>query len=319
MKCGAKLAVGLVAGAVLALKAGAASSVTPGLFRSHAATSATASTGSTASTGNDNGPYHAIVDRNVFDLRDKPEVKDEGPPPPPPPNVKLIGIMMISGRVQGVFSVQDPVPGKQPVSYILADGERHGSLDVKVLDLAAKTARVQIDSDVVTLKLEKPTAVASAAPGGVPGAGIPLGQRGMVPGARGGPAGMRGGFGGAPAGTYQPYVPPGAGGPSANYAPGVSPDGLPTRQVRTDETPVPPAEQQVVQIEQNREQMLNDGNPLAQILPPTPLTASLQAQRDAANQQPSQTTTPTPTTPQLPGYTRPVVRGSFNMPPMPGQ
>jgi hypothetical protein len=299
MKRGGKTIVCLAAGLLLPMLAGAASETAA-------------------------GPYHAIVARNIFDLRDPPPPQDHSQDAAPPPNVKLIGLMSISGRPQGVFSVMPTGPGKQPTTYILAEDERHESLDVMSIDMAGKRAKVQIGSEMVTLKLEEPKADAGGAPGAIPGTGPGMAGRGgmgIQPG-RGGMAG-RGGYipapgGGAP-GTYPQ---------TSSYSPGVAPDAngaLPNRQVRTDATDQPTLspEQQIVQIEANRDQMLNDGNPIAQILPPTPLTASLQAQRDAAQQQaaagtgnPSQ---PTTSTPQVPSFGGPVIRGRFQAPPMPGQ
>src|SRR5690348_6027189 len=82
----------------------------------------------------DGNHYHAIVERNVFDLK--------APPPPvtaapvtntPPPNVKLTGITTILGNKRALFMVQEaPVGGKpqKEESYILTEGQRQGALEV---------------------------------------------------------------------------------------------------------------------------------------------------------------------------------------------
>jgi hypothetical protein len=245
-------------------------------------------TGAQARTNNSSassdGPYRAIVDRNVFDLRPQPVAPPVTAPATPPPNVKLIGVMLISGHPQGVFSVLDAGPGKQPVSYILSADQRQGTLEVKSINMTAKppSSRVQIGEDIVELKLEDGPK-GPAAPGPAPGPGQPApGQR---PFPAGGRAGGRPGFPmPAPGGSFTPpggYNPT----PSASYSPGVSPDGgtgvLPTRPVRTDTTDQNPpmtAEQQIVAIEQARDQYSQNNDPRLPILPPTQLTPALQAQ-----------------------------------------
>jgi hypothetical protein len=227
------------------------------------------------------GPYRAIVDRNVFDLRPVPPQKGPDPVVTPPPNVKLIGLMIISGHPQGVFSVQDPTPGKQPVSYILSEEQRQGTLEVKSINMAGKTAHVQIGADFAELKLEDPKAPTGPGPAAAAGLAGP-GQRGFGPGGR------------AAGRTGLPMPTPG-GAPSASYSPGASPadagnGGLPTRPVRTDANEQPlTGEQQQVAIEQNREAYRQSGSPLADLLPPTQVGALMQ---NAANQPTGDNTTP---------------------------
>jgi hypothetical protein len=207
MKSGGKAIVWLVAGFALTLE---------GTARAN------------NSSSSSDGPYAAIVARNVFDLRPVP------PPPPvtgpqtPPPNVKFIGVMRITGRAQGVFSVQDPTPGKQPINYILSDDQRQGTLEVKSINMDGKTARVQIGDDSAVLKLEDPKAPTGPAPAAGLAAGP--GQRAFGPGGR------------VPGRSAFPMPVPGqpaptGGAPLASYSPGASPDagngGLPTRPVRT--------------------------------------------------------------------------------------
>jgi hypothetical protein len=304
MKCGGKMMVGLAVGLAWTM-------------------SCSAVTGDSTASGD--GPYRAIVDRNVFDLKPIPPPAAPQAPSTPPPNVKLIGLMMISGHPQGVFQILDSGPGKTPANFVLAEEQRQETLEVKSIDYAAKKATVQIGDDVSELKLEEPKAIASVAAG----AGLGRGPRPMMPGGRGA---MRGGF--VPQGGFTPGGSPGfapaSGGynpatPSASYNPGIGPGvgsdagggTLPTRPVRTDTPDEQPltAEQQILQIEAQREQYLNEGNPIAQILPPTPLTQALQKQREAAAAAAAGgdagTTTPTPTLPPMPGFTQPVTHGNY--------
>ena len=268
------------------------------------------------SASSSDGPYRAIVDRNVFDLRPVPVAPVVTDTAGPPPNVKFIGVMRITDRVQGVFSVQDPTPGKQPVSYILSEDQRQGTLEVKSINLDGKSARVQIGESTVVLKLEEPKAPTAPAPAAAPGLAAGPGQRTFVPGGR---AGGRGAF---PMPTPTPGQPAPAGGaPSASYSPGGSPDAgngtLPNRPVRTDATEQPmSAEQQVIAIEQNRNAYQQAGSPLADLLPPTALTGALQAQQNGgADQQAGGNTAPTTSTPQLPIYMRSRTTGTYAPPP----
>jgi len=259
------------------------------------------------------GPYRAIVDRNVFDLRPVPPPTVNPGPATPPPNVKLVGVMMITGHAQGVFSVQDPTPGKQPVSYILSQDQRQGTLEVKSISMADKSARVKIGEEIVLLKLDDPKAPTGPAPAA---ATVP-GQRTFVPGAR---AAGRGAF---PMPMPMPMPGQPAGGtPSASYSPGVSPDAgngaLPTRPVRTDAASDQPAlspEQQVVQMELLRQQYQQNGDVRQLMLPPTQLTPALQAQEQSGNP----TAPVTPTMPQLPLGTRTTgtMNGAGGPPPVP--
>ncbi len=234
-----------------------------------------------SSAASSDEPYRAIVDRNVFDLRPMPVNTGPATPPTPPPNVKLAGLMEITGHPQAVLSVTDPTaPSKPPVSYVLAEGEGKANVEVKSINMNTKTARVQIAGDIVQLKLEE----VKAAAGGAPGLAAAPGQRQFPPGARGG------GRGAFPMPTPGgPAVPaPGSNPASPSYQPGASSDtsGLPARPVRTDS--VDPAqqamtpEQSLVQMEQNRETYAQNNDPRAALLPPNPLYNALQQQQQQA-------------------------------------
>jgi hypothetical protein len=281
MKSGGKLVVWLLAGFAMACEG------------------ATQANNSASST---DGPYRAIVDRNVFDLRAVPVAPVVADTAGPPPNVKFIGVMRITDRVQGVFSVQDPTPGKQPVSYILAEDQRQGTLEVKSINLDGKSARVQIGESTVVLKLEDPKAPTGPAPAAAGALAAGPGQRTFVPGGR---PGGRGAF---------PLPAPGQPAPAG---------GLPTRPVRTDaasqQTVTP--EQQVMNLEQTREQYLQSGDPRAAILPPSPISAAMQAGQSGGDPTGGASGTGASTTPtgnQLPVWLRPKATGSAALP-MPGQ
>ena len=105
------------------------------------------------------GPYHGIVERNIFDIHAAP------PPPkvdpeanrPPPPNVRLQGIVDILGRKQVLFKVQlppkPPAPAKEE-SFILTVGERQGEIEVLNINPKAGTVQMKVYGVVTNLSLE---------------------------------------------------------------------------------------------------------------------------------------------------------------------
>jgi hypothetical protein len=267
-----------------------------------AGTQATRTSGASSS----DGPYRAIMDRNVFDLRPMPAPASTLAQPTPPPNVKLVGVMMITGYPQAVLSIADPTaPTKPPVSYVLSEGQRQASVEVKSINMDAKTARVLIAGDVVQLKLEEVKAAAGPAPAAAPGMAGQPGQGRFVPGARGG---GRGAFPvPAPGGPTAagPGYNPSSSSPSASYQPGVSPDNsaLPTRPVRTDATdPSQDAmtpEQSLAQVEQTRQFYQQNNDPRAQLLPPFPGATQTQQPSGGDTAPGGQQEQPGPTTPQF--------------------
>jgi hypothetical protein len=92
-------------------------------------------------------PYQGIVDRNVFGLK---------PPPPPatntavikkvdPPKVEIAGITTILGKKHALLNVEMPAKPPNPAkrqSFILAEGEREG--EIEVLEINEKTGSVKV-------------------------------------------------------------------------------------------------------------------------------------------------------------------------------
>jgi hypothetical protein len=253
-------------------------------------------------------PYRAIVDRNVFDLRPMPTKNVDTAPPAPPPNVKLVGLLMVTGQPQAVISILDQsAPNKQPETYILAEEQRHASVEVKSINMDGKSARVDIGGNVVQLKLEEMKVPAGPAPGPATAGGP--GQGRFVPGAR---AGGRGAF---------PVPAPAANPAAPSYQPNSDNSALPTRPVRTDTgdaaQPALTPEQSLIQMEQNRDMYQQNNDPRAALLPPNPLQAALQNQAAADNATGGQQEQPTTQQPQLPAYLNPRGRGTLAPPPLP--
>jgi len=236
--------------------------------------------------------YQKIVMRNIFDQRTEPVV---GPAPETkkvPPNVKLVGVLKLSGKPEAVIWMQEAgAPQKPPTTTRMTVGQRVGSVEVLEIDAAERTARVQIDEDISLLKLEdKP----------MPGAGGPA----VAVGGRGGglitsplsPSINRSGGSplvrpGAPNLPAIPAIPNAAASPSAfqgnsSLSPSINPGGIPNRQVRTGDDSAQPqltAEQQMILMEAQRNAAKQSGSPIANIIPPTQLGDMLnQADAQAA-------------------------------------
>jgi hypothetical protein len=139
-------------------------------------------------------PYQGIVDRNVFGLKPPP------PPPapetqlPPAPKVTITGITTILGNKRVLLKVASPAKPPEPAreqSYILAEGQRDGDIEVMQIDEKSGDVKLNDFGTVMTLNIEKdgPKLASSPAPGippmpgvpGVPGTSVP-GVRPMVPG-----------------------------------------------------------------------------------------------------------------------------------------
>lgn len=227
-------------------------------------------------------PYAPVVARNVFGLVPVP-VAAPAPPEAPPLTISPDGIMSIFGHLQVLFKVTGKAPGKVD-SYILTEGEEQDNIEVTKIDEKNNTVTFNNNGTVQTLPLPNANPISggvAAGSGGNPGAPAfnpnngnsangggfgRFGQRGgqAAPGGQGAPGGNNltggatGGANGPGAGDnlfFQPTP------PSRVYQPSLEPD----------QTPMS-AEEQVIMIEAQRLQYKNEGSPIANILPPTPLT-----------------------------------------------
>ncbi len=178
-------------------------------------------TGSQATSTETSGdsPYQAIVERNVFGLKPPPPPPDPELNKPPPPKILLQGFTTILGTKRALFKMQvPPKPGEQPKgeqSFILAEGQRDG--DIEVLEIDEKAGKVKVNNfgTVMDLDFESngiKTAAASA-PGGAPK------PAGFVPGPPQNPFAPAGGAPGIPTARplRLPLPPTGAATAPANY------------------------------------------------------------------------------------------------------
>jgi hypothetical protein len=254
-------------------------------------------------------PYQGIVDRNVFALKDPPPATDPAANKTPPPRILLQGITTILGNKRALFKVQlpprpgDPAKGEQ--SYIMAEGQRDGEIEVLEINTDAGSVKVNNYGTITNLNFAdngiKPPTAPAPAPGPAPG--LP----GFVPAPGANPAALPGG---APSFTrpMRPFttggaaaaVAPGAVAPA--YAGGVSLPGFSTAssaasQPQQDTGPALSYEARVALIEAQRQRYKDQGSPLANLLPPLAATRAL---TPGASGSSSGTATPRPLTPPRP-------------------
>jgi hypothetical protein len=264
-------------------------------------------------------PYLGIVERNVFGLKPPPPPPDPEASKPPPPKIFLQGITTFGGVKRALFKAQMPPkagePPKGEQSFILAEGQRDGDMEVVTIDANSPgSVKVSAFGTIITLDFEhngiKTTTAApppSVAPR--PGAGVPpLGAPGANPFT---PAG-----GTQPFSPARPIRPTGAGASSAyggatpvhangtpGNASGVSLPGFGTAspavsQPQQNTGPTLNREEQAIVLAAQKQHYQNSGNPIANLIPPMP--------PDLAPPEPAQNspapTTPRPWIPRPPGF-----------------
>lgn len=111
-------------------------------------------------------PFMAIAHRNVFALRppDPPRVETIKPPGP---KAVLTGITSVLGIKQALLEIDFPAKPPQPAKKewcILAEGERHGPIQVVRINEKAATVDVSNSGEICTLKFEKATAQPTPTP-----------------------------------------------------------------------------------------------------------------------------------------------------------
>jgi hypothetical protein len=244
-----------------------------------------ASPNSPSSPSPDN-PYAAIAVRNIFSLI---------PPPPPEdpakaaeknlPKITPTGIMGVFGNWQVLFKVASTAakPG-QPAKddyYILSEGQRQD--DIEVIKIDEKGSIVTFKNHGMTQELPLANTPASGgAPSGTfsggmnPGTTVPRPPGG---GGNNGPGGFTQ-FGARPGGNNggTPNSNPGFNGGAPNGANGAN-NGMNFGSSTQGRTYQPPQdmpqmtrEEMNTLIEVQRAKYLEEGNPIANILPTTPLT-----------------------------------------------
>ena len=222
-------------------------------------------------------PYTSIVSRNIFGLVPIPVVDPASllPPPEPPPKITPNGIMTIFGRLQVLFKVAVKPPSGQPqkdASYVMNEGERQDEITVLKIDSKAGVVTFNNHGTVQELSLVPATSSSgSPAPPGSPRGGMPGMNNPALRAAPSGGTSVLPAIGAASAtGPGGRKVRTGGNASQASStATSVRGNGQPAQQ----ETLSPEA--QIIMMESQRAKWLDQGNPAAAIIPPTPITQEL--------------------------------------------
>lgn len=229
-------------------------------------------------------PYTPIVVRNVFGLLPIPVHNPaDDAPVTPPPKITPTGIMTIFGKTQALFKVAGVAkPGQPPKdeSYVMVEGERQDDIEVQKIDEPAATITFNNHGTIQALPLVAGTA-SNGGPAPAPaGKFSPAPAPAVAPAAGGSPTTV--GFGGRFGRGAR--TAPGAGSPGTGGAPGFGGapgSGFSGGSVNNNGIYSPPAvpagdqmtaEQRIILIEAQRQKYQQEGNPIANLLPPTPLT-----------------------------------------------
>jgi hypothetical protein len=118
-------------------------------------TAANAITGTGDASGS---PYQSVVERNVFGLKPPPPPPDPEANKPPPPKMFLQGITTFGGIKRALLKTQMPTkPGEPPKgeqSFVLAEGQREGDIEVLEIDAKGGTVKVNDFGTIATLDFE---------------------------------------------------------------------------------------------------------------------------------------------------------------------
>jgi hypothetical protein len=216
------------------------------------------------------GPYASIVSRNMFALVPIPPPPDPAaslPPPEPPPKITPNGIMTIFGKLQALFKVAGKAKGGQPAkdeSYVLTEGERQNDIEVIKINQAEGIITFNNHGTIQPLALVPAKDATSAAGPGGPGAGFNPGMRppgammsNMTPAERAAmlrrPSAGRTG------------VPDGNNAGNPNFNSGGFPSAI--SQPKTENDTLSPEERAIL-MEAQRMKYQQEGNPVANLLPP---------------------------------------------------
>jgi hypothetical protein len=130
-------------------------------------------------------PYQPIVDRNVFGLKPPPPPPNPEDNKPPPPNIQLQGITTIIGKKRALMKVM--IPGKPGVkaevaSFILAEGQREGDIEVLEIDEKEGVVKVNDFGTITNISFKNNgVTIASGPPAGGPPPPPGMPNPGMAP------------------------------------------------------------------------------------------------------------------------------------------
>ena len=139
-------------------------------------------------------PYQGVVERNVFGLKPPPPPPDPEANKPPPPKIILQGITTFMNVKRALFKMQLPPkpgePAKGEQSFILAEGQRDGDIEVLEINSTAGSEFVKVNNfgTITNLTFENNGIKTASAPA----PGVQPGPAGFVPPPAANPFGVGG-------------------------------------------------------------------------------------------------------------------------------
>lgn len=217
------------------------------------------------------GPYSAIVERNVFNLHAPAPMVNPADlvKKTPPPNVTLTGITTILGKKVTFLTAPPTKPGSPPDSMMLAEGQAQDDIEVRSIDEKAGVVQILNHGEAQTLDFEHNGAKPSAAPAapavspGLPSPAMPPPNVSLP----------------TPNNVIRPLrsLPSRNGAAIENSGAGFN-NGFGNNSVRpSSQAPAPLSpEEQTALIELQRLKYQQENNPISNILPPTRMTSEFQ-------------------------------------------
>jgi hypothetical protein len=233
-------------------------------------------------------PYATIMERNVFALVPIPTNPPVDPnAATPPPKITPNGIMTVFGRLQVLFKVAVPAKGAQPAkedSKVMSEGDREDDIEVQKIDEAKAIITFNNHGVIQQLPLSATGSSGGAPAGAVTASFNPSAMNSAaLSGGPMGALGMAGRFGRnrpLAAAAAAPPAPPS----DASASQPFSTEGMtPTiggyvnqRGIFQPAASQVSPEEQTLLIEAQRMKYQQEGNPIANALPPTAITKQLQ-------------------------------------------
>ena len=226
-------------------------------------------------------PFSGIVARNMFNLVPMPtnNPADANKQPDPPAKISANGIMTLFGAPEVLFQVTLPPKPNQPQqvnSYTMSEGDRQDGIEVVKIDQAAGIITFNNNGVVQEIPLGAATSSGPASgPASSPANafGRPAWSRGPggpgMPGFQGYAAGSSPGYSGGSSSPMDNNPNPGAN--EGAQTPMQSLYQANLAAAAADPNRLSP-EAQAIMMEANRQQLQAAGDPIAGLIPPTPIT-----------------------------------------------
>jgi hypothetical protein len=186
--------------------------------------------------------------------------------------------MSVFGKYQVLFKVALPPQGGQPASvasHMMSEGEREDDIEVVKIDYTGRMITFNNHGVVQELPLETAKNVTTSAAAGTV-AGSPAARSALA--AKRAAAAQADSEPGMVVVANPPPAP--APNPSSGFAMVSGPNSTDVARTTKPGPETITPEQQIISMEAQRAKWLDEGNPAAAIVPPTPLTAEVTGQTD---------------------------------------